>query len=177
MSNCPNCGKPLIVSGGKCVNCGSSLQGRISQVNNKKGERGFIAGKESVWLMLSRFVLLALLVVEAVPISIAEIGGDNGIWWGIAAVYFNLCFLLCATEATIIANRSGFSKDDPFLLYFIWLHFIAEAIWILVGYFVFCYSKEIWMLITYLILSFGFSMPLFVKYSPIIDSIAETEPK
>ena len=168
MSNCPNCGKPLIVSGGKCVNCGYSLKGSISQTNNNRGERILnsrnVVGKESVWLLFLRYVLFALLVVEAVPISIAEFNGDNGIWWGLAVILFNFYQCGLAMWITIYANQGVFSHEEPFLQYFKWWHYIGEAIWILVGYFVFCHSEVLWMLITYLVLSFIYWGLIYTKF-------------
>lgn len=175
METCNNCGKPLILNGGKCVYCGSppSMQhGNISHDNevivgsdssNNMSQQGNNPQERQVKDKCQkssrsntgktiRLLLLLVLILEAILVSIMEVRIHVG--WGIATIMLvNFVSVGLASEGTSMANEGLFEHDKKgWRLYHKYLHFPMKMIGILIGLLVVSRFQNFWTLIINLLL-------------------------
>ncbi len=170
MATCNNCGKPLILNGGKCVYCGSDpsmghsasnqgereLSGKISSDNMPKQkvnrQEPLAKDKNRKSGKTIRILLFLVLILEAILVSIIEIRIHVG--WGIATIMLvNLMSVGLASEGISMANEGLFEHDKKgWRLYHEYLHFPTKMIGILIGLLVVSRFQSFWTLIINLLL-------------------------
>ena len=91
------------------------------------------------------FIVLAVII----PVSIAECYTDNGLWWGITTIYcVNGSIVLWSIITIIHAIRGHYSNcEKTWQIYYKWIHFPVEIIFVFVGYLVLYNFDETWILL------------------------------
>ena len=94
-----------------------------------------------------RILLLTIVILVSVLLGIAELHTDNGLWWGIASAYLiNGGAVLWSVFTTYRANRGEF-VNSPFRLYYEWIHYFVEIVFVAVGYIILLNFEETWILL------------------------------
>lgn len=164
---CKNCGKPLIIQNGICLYCGAKPNGEDcsnSAHNNSIKEKGYHQIKnnddsqnkkerEKCSIVtpnkVLQYLILVILLAVIVPVSNAECNTENGLWWGIATIYcVNGSAIIWSIITIIHATRGYFSnRERTWKLYYEWIHFPIEIIFVLIGYIVLYNYEETWILL------------------------------
>lgn len=153
MAICNNCGKTLIIRNGKCVYCGAAPDGGSSDysgqsIGDLQGKKQQKNGKDYKPKLIYQLFLFFLLLAVIIPISLAEYDTNNGLWWRIATIYcVNGAIILWSILTMVYAVRGRFScRENTWRIYYEWIHFPVEILFVLVGFFVLYNYNETWIL-------------------------------
>lgn len=154
MAKCKNCGKPQIVSNGKCIYCGKVLDGNSSNNMDNYNEKLQVKKQQkrvnnNTSKLLYQILLFLILFAVIIPVSIAECETKNGLWWGFATIYLVNGAVILWSIITIVNSARGLfsNKEKTWRRYYEWVHFPIEIIFVLIGYWVLYNYEETWVLL------------------------------
>ena len=157
MAICKNCGKPLILSEGKCIYCQQGLDGLSKQKEETQNQyqRGYssrnIRQQDRRKRKSIRNILEVLLLIESVSAAIVVYNSNDvgsgyssyALFWYMVIVYF--LFLMMAGDRMYNANQGEYVRCKRALrLYNEFFHFIVIMIAVVLGSLIVMYFHNYW---------------------------------
>lgn len=134
----------------KCKYCGTKKPNQQVRPDNNthvnNGQYGSISKRPSKVLQYFMFLILLIVII---PVSIAECYTKNGLGWGIATIYcVNGSMILWSVYTIIQVVRGNYcNKEKTWRIYYEYVHFPVEVIFVLIGYMILRNYDEIWILL------------------------------
>ena len=157
MAICKNCGKPLILSEGKCIYCQQGLDGLSKQKEETQNQyqRGYssrnIRQQDRRKGKSLRNILYVILFIESVSAAIVvynsnDVGSgysSSALFWYMVIVFF--LFMIMAGDRIYNANQGEYVQCKRVLQqYNEFLHFIVKMIAVVLGSLIVMYFHNYW---------------------------------